>query len=351
MVNDFLENMVERNSGRLTAQTRRSFLAATGLGTTAALAGCLGGDDDEQSVRMRTATEGTTAYAGNQGIAAVVNENTDQLFVEAQTSPGTEANIGALNNEEAEMVYVQNWSAQQIADGTPPYDDLDFQMAQVFHYYDLPWFFCAVEDELESVADITADTNVSPTPEGSGTAPALETALEYATDGYNRISITYGQQASAMDEGRLDVGVGTYMNFDLVPGWLQEMMGTVDLRVLDVPDDVRADWDDDDRLLVQEFPGSDLDAAYATPEQIQAVTFAYNFVSRADLDYDLVYEFLEVLHEHRASLEDYHAVLRPLGDEDFWVDNAYDGVPFHEAAADFYQEQGLWQDEFEVADA
>ncbi|ADD06457.1 TRAP-type transport system periplasmic substrate-binding protein [Natrialba magadii ATCC 43099] len=345
--------MAHQPSGQSKLTSRRAVLSAAGAGVTAALAGC-SDSQDEDPVRMRTATEGTTAYAANQGITAVVNEYTDNLFAEAQTSRGTEANIGALSNEEAEMVYLQNWSAHEISEGTGQLGDLDFQISQVFHYYDLPWFFCTANEDLETLTDITEDHGVSPTPEGSGTAPALEHALDAAVDDYERESLTYGEQSSAMQEGRLDVGVGTYMNFDIEPGWLQEMMSTVDLSILDVDDDVLAEWEDDDRLLIESFDGAELEEGEATPasvpDEVHCPTFAYNFMSRADLDYDLVYNFLELMHEHRAELEEYSAVLAPLEDEEFWLENAYDDIPFHAAAADFYEELGIWQDEFERAD-
>ena len=344
---------------------RRAFLGAAGMGA-AGLAGCIGGGEPEQidggggggngsgespegatELRMRTAPSTTAAYAGNQGIAAAVNENTDAIFVEAQTSPGTEANIGALQSGEAEMVYIQNWSAADVREGVDPFGDLDFTMNQVFHYYDLPWFFCTANEELGSLADINSDTTISPTPRGSGTATALEHALEYATEDYERISVDYGAQASAMNEERLDIGVGTYLNFEIVPGWLQEMMGTVDLRILDVPDDVVEAWQGDDRLIAESFPGSDLENAASTPEEVWNIAFSYNFVTRNDLDYDALYEFLEVLYDTRDGLAEYHALLSKLADESFWVRNPYENVPFHPAAADFYEEIGVWNEEFE----
>ncbi|WP_306055914.1 TAXI family TRAP transporter solute-binding subunit [Natronococcus wangiae] len=336
-------------------RTRRSFLAAAGGGATAAVAGCLGDiegalEDETQNLRMRTAAAETAAYGANEGIASVVNDQTDEIYVEANTSSGTEANVGALDDESAEMVYIQNWSAREVAEGVEPFDDLSFEMAQAFHFYDLPWFFCSADEDLETLSDIESGTAISPTPEGSGTAPALEHALERAGD-YDRVSYSYGEQGSAMNEGQLDVGVGTYMNFQIAPGWLQEMMGTVDLRVLGVDDELLEDWRDDDKLLIESFDGDELEEA-STPEEVHCPTFAYNFVCRDDLDYDAVYTFLETMYDHREQLDEYSAMLGRLGDDEFWVRNAYEGLPFHDAAADFYEEIGIWSDEFErVGDA
>lgn len=341
---------------------RRAVLTA-GAGAMG-LAGCIGDDDPEPiddgggeegeeapegatELRMRTATSTTAAYAANQGVAAAINENTDEVFVEAQTSPGTEANIGALQSEESEMVYIQNWSVVDVQEEVEPFDDLDFSLNQVFHYYDLPWFFCSANEELESIAEIEAEMTVSPTPRGSGTAAAVETALGYVTEEYERVSEDYGEQASAMNEDRLDVGMGTYMNYEIVPGWLQEMMGTVDLRLLDVPEETVQEWEEDERLQAQSFPGEELEDAAFAPEEVWGVEFSYNFVCRDDLDYDAVYTFLETMYDNREGLSEYHALLARLEDEEFWLENSYETVPFHPAAADFYEEIGIWNEELE----
>lgn len=334
-------------------KSRRSFLAATGIGAATALAGCIGddnGDVDEGTIRMLTATEGTTAYAANEGLSAVVNDHSDDLFVEAQPSPGTEANIGSLMDQDAEMVYVQNWTINQIMEGEEPYHEVDFEPAQVFHFYSLPWFFVTADEDLETLADIDADTQVSPTPEGSGTAPALEHALSFAADDYERVSYTYGEQGSAMEEGRLDIAVGTYMNFAIEPGWLQEMGGTVDMYAPEVPDDVREEWEDDPGLAVETFPGDDLESLAGAPDEIVTPVFEYNFISRADFDYDTVYEFLEILHGNRDQLSDYHAVLALQEDEENFTELLFDDVPLHAAAYDYWEEQGLPVDDYERAD-
>ncbi|SEQ91196.1 TAXI family TRAP transporter solute-binding subunit [Natrinema salaciae] len=344
--------MVEKRTSVSTGTTRRSLLAATGVGAATALAGCTGGSSDggQTTVRMRTSTSSTTAYGANQGLASAVNDQTDDLFVEAQTSQGTEANIGALQSEDAEMVYIQNWSAYDVQQGNDPYDQLNFDMVQVFHYYDLPWFFITNSSDLETLSDIGADTKVSPTPKGSGTAPALEKALGYAASDYERVSVGYGSQGSAMNENQLDVGVGTLMNFAANPSWLQQTASEVDMKVLDVEDSTAQAWQDDERLLSQTVDTGQIENA-TTPGEIAAPTFAYNFVARNDLDYDTVYDFLTAMHEKKAELTEYHGLLATFESNDFWVKNMYDGVPFHPAAADFYKDElGVWSEDFERAD-
>ncbi|PSP99179.1 C4-dicarboxylate ABC transporter substrate-binding protein [Halobacteriales archaeon QS_5_70_17] len=351
----------------------KSIAGATGIGT---LAGCLGedsgngggggsdggsndtngsggdGDGDggggggQTDMVMLTSTETTAAYAMSQGIAATVNDNSDTVRVDARPSEGTNANVGQLDREEAQIGYIQNWTANKIAEGEEPFSDLSFTPNQVHHLYDLGWFLCTANEGWESVADIEPGSRVSPTPRGSGTAEMLEHALGYVTEDYERVSIDYGGQGSAMSEGRLDVGAGTFVNFSVEPGWLQEMKGTVDLRLLDFPDEAVSQMEDDSALFVTQIDTSDFEGYAYAPDQLASPSLSYNFIVRNDFSYDAVYDYLETLHTNREGLGEYHGLLKPLADEEYFLKNAYD-MPFHPAAADFYEEIGIWSDEFE----
>ena len=305
-----------------------------------------GGGSGQTDMVMTTSTETTAAYAMSQGIAAVVNENSDGVRIDARPSEGTNANIGRLNREEVQIAYIQNWAAAKINAGEKPFDQLSFTPNQVFHLYDLGWFLATPNGGWKTASDIESGSRVSPTPRGSGTAEMLETALSFATEDYERVSIDYGGQGSAMSEGRLAVGAATLVNFSVEPGWLQEMKGTVDLRMLGWTDEAVSKMQDEPGLLLTEVETGDLQNYAYTPKTAMMPSLAYNFVARNDFSYDAVYDLLTTMYENRDGLSEYHGLLGTLADGEFWVKNAYDDIPFHPAAADFYQEQGLWSDEF-----
>lgn len=368
-------------SDRFDRFPRRRFLKSTAVGAGAlALAGCaeeeideedlddgLDDDDDEEpddevdedtpepdedavEMIMVTSDSATASYASSQGIAAVVNEHgAGDVFLEARPSEGTDANVGSLDRGEAHIGMIQSWTAEQISRGEDPFDDLSFEAAQTFHLYDLPWV-PATANEWESLTDIEPDSRVNPTAAGSGTAPPLEIAWEELADlEYERVSFGFGEMGGAMSEGRLDVGAVTFMNDAIEAGWLQEMKGTVDLRVLDIPENVEQEWREDDRIgeMVQELDLTPFEGYDWKPDTTPAITLSYNFVVPADFDYDAVYDLISTLHEHRDDLATYHAVLEFHEDEEWFTHNMYPQLPFHEAAADYYEEVGLWQDEWE----
>ncbi|WP_092659654.1 TAXI family TRAP transporter solute-binding subunit [Halorientalis persicus] len=333
-------------------------VGTAGLVGAAGLAGCFGdegtgsgeapGADGEMV--MTTSTQDTSAYTMSTVIANVVSQNSDEVSVQAQPSEGTNANIGRLSQDNSDIVYIQNWTASKIANEEEPFGNLDYTPVQTFHLYDLAWFLCSANDDWTTISDIGSGDRVSPTPSGSGTAEMLEYALGFATDEYERISIGYGSQGSAMSEGRLDAGAGTFINLSVEPSWVQQMKSTVDLRLLQFPDSVTSELEEDPAIIMSEVDTTEFDGYAYAPDTLNTPALAYNFVTRDDFDYDTLYTFLETLWANRDGLGDENALLARMEEGEFWVENGYDTLPFHPAAADFYKEQGVWNDDYDVAE-
>jgi len=338
---------------------RRRFLQTTGgaaaLGLVAGCVGGGGGDPSEGTVAdnggitMQTADSETLAYAMSQGLGQVLSNESDTLDVQPRPSEGTNANVRDLGNDDAQMVYIQNWTASKIANEQDVFAELDYTPYQVFHLYDLGWFFGTAGNNWETVSDVDSGSTISPTPTGSGTAPMLERALDLiiGSDNYDRGDVRYAEQGSTLNDGTLDVGAGTFVNFAIEPGWLDDMKSTADLRLLGYEDDNLKTLRDEPGITVTEVDMGEFDGYTYTPDPLPQLTLAYNFVVRDNFNYDTMMEFLETMWDNKDTLSEQHPVLGTLSDGEFWVKNAYEGLPFHPAAADFYQDKGLWRDEFE----
>lgn len=333
--------------------SRRSFLAAVGVGATTAVGGCLDslsaglGSSDGSQLVIVTAESETGTYAASQGIGAVVDEHADTISVEAQPSEGTEDNLGRLGRGETDIAMIQHRSARMIQNEEEPYDDLEYEPQQLVHYNDLPWLFVTNHD-WTSIDDIEPGSTISPTPGESGTSRTLTDALDYAIDDYEQISISYGEQAGALEEGQLDVGVVTISNFDFEASWVQEMKQTLDLNVLEWPDNALAEIEGDDGVPVEsiDMTQDGLEGYAHAPDEAMTINIPYNFVVRGDLDSDYVSAFLETMYEQRDEMADDHAYLGYYTDDEWWTTRMYDDMPFHPAAADFYEDLGVWRDEF-----
>jgi TRAP transporter TAXI family solute receptor len=296
---------------------------------------------------MTTSTETTTAYAMSQVIANAVSQNSD-LTVQARPSEGTNANIGRLQRSEIDIAYIQQWTASKIANQEAPFENLEYTPCQVFHLYDLAWFFCTANDGWTSITDVGSGDRVSPTPRGAGTAEMLEYALSFVTEDYERVSFNFGSQGSAMSEGRLDVGMGALVNGSVQPGWLQQLKGTVGLRMLQWPDDIVSRLNEDPSVLMTAVDTTGFDNYEYAPDSLNTPALSYNFVVRDNFSGESLKRFLNTLWEQREGLEQSNALLGPLANGKHWLRNGYTTLPFHPAAAEFYQEKGIWNDEYEI---
>ncbi|ELY50153.1 TRAP-type transport system periplasmic protein 2 [Natronolimnohabitans innermongolicus JCM 12255] len=270
--------------------------------------------------------------------------------MEGLTSRGSEENVGLINQGESEMGYIDDTLERAIRAEEEPFDDLDYEPAQVFFFYDISTFWVTADESYETVQDIDSDTVISPNVAGSTNRTTLQLALEeigITEDDYTLDDVNQADQGSAFNEGRLDVGILQLVGPNLA-GWGQEIVSTVDAQLLDYPDE-DAETLEESEIVTDWFDREDISEDLVnTPDENLGIVAPYIHITRADLDYDMVYEFLSTLHEHREELGQYHDLLDLFEDDDYWVDTVFPEMPFHEAAADFYEEIGVWNDDWEV---
>ncbi|WP_254525758.1 TAXI family TRAP transporter solute-binding subunit [Natrinema caseinilyticum] len=327
--------------------SRKDFLKTTAAGLLASpLAGCANSSNSSGSDSM-VVVSGPSDSAGHammQGAAAEINEASDDIEVDARPG-GSRANINRLKNEEADMGYTQTYTAGLINEGDDPFSDLSFTPNQVFHLYDVNWFFITNNEDIKTINDIESNHSVSPGPQGSGSGEALDHALSVLDIDYQRRSIEFTQQASAMKSDRLDVGIGATVNGTTETGWLQQTKSSANLRTVGIPNSAMQQLNQDPYTLVTEYETSGRENWSYIHDPIAVVTHGYSFLVRNDYTYDAVYEYLTQLNDNIDAIKESHAMWGAATELDWWVENTFD-MPFHPAAADFYEEQGVWRDEF-----
>ncbi|MFB1062710.1 TAXI family TRAP transporter solute-binding subunit [Natrinema sp. H-ect4] len=322
---------------------RRSFLQTAAAAGVLGVTGCLGSESTgEGNTIWTTMASESSSYASVQGIASLVNEESDEVQMEAKPSKGTGANIGRLQRDEAHVAYTQSFDAVRVTEGMEPYDNLNFELNEVIHWMSSPFLFVTPHD-WDSISDIGSDSRVSPAEEGAGTRDMLEKALGYVVDDYDATSVRFTQQAGPFQEGTLDVGIVPLMNGAIEGSYVEEQKSTVDLSVLKWPDNAVSEMESDPLISMVEVDMTQFEGYANVPEdQLMVPTANFNFVTRNDVGYDAIYETLSIMYENRESLSDYHNILSFHEDPTHWVENSYETVPFHPAAADFYEENDMW---------
>lgn len=347
------------------SEERRKFLKLLGGAGIVGLAGCTNEGEDDPSdgssggvteIIHTPASADTLSFQVVQAIAAEINEHSDQISVQARSNEGSQANPRELADGSTDLANLSAWVSNQFAQGNEPYNQFDFTPHAVRHFHDVQYLWVTPHD-WESFDDVESGSVVNPGPSGSTVAEpnshAMNTILESAgisPDDIEYSGHNYDQQAGALQEGTLDVGTIAMVNGFILAGWSQELANTVDVNVLGYPDDAIQTMEDDPSLTISETGlGEYADQFRYTPaDQPSTPTISLYSMASGDFPNEPLKEYLLTMWDRREALQERHGVLASLQDDEFWVANAFANRPFHPAAAEVYQEKGIWKDEFEV---
>ena len=364
---------------------RRDILRGVGAVGAVGLAGCLGDDDDDDAddgddttpaddsddmaddgddaddapqdateLVVGTAAEATANFQAFNGFASLINESTDEVYLDVRPTDGMVANIGMMDRGELDAGLFTTQIASEIRDEVEPFDNLSFQPSQIFHTASTDWLLVTEDEDIQTFEDLEGAT-IGPGPAGTSVIEYFEYVLDLLEIDYESIEPTgFGDIGSALAEGRIDVGLSATNNAGtqpIQPGWVDPIQGTVDVHIIGVSDDHMDILMEDPYVEIVEFDDDDIADGYTdVPSPIRAFVAATYLGGPVDLDYDAVYTTLETAWENRDQLGDYHEFGVMHQQDEHWVDWAFEGIPFHAAAADFYEEVGLWNDDWERAD-
>lgn len=359
---------------------RRDFVKLTGAVSTASIAGCLGGDEEDETgdgdagdgdgddddggeavIRLSTSGEASGTYAATQGIASIVNNNSDSVRVDATPGDGAAASMGEVDRGEADVGYTENWATASYVNDEEPYNEFDSQFQQLFHAFAFITPYGTNNPEWETIEDVM-ESDGTPTgfltPPGSASLEANVRAFEEAGyfrgEDYEVANIGFGEAADAMSEGRIDFSVVLLFNMDPPPSYMEQMLSRNDVHLLSWSEDTvdAANSVDGVNVRMQDFSRfEEMFSSYEGPEY-PAFFADYNYVTAQGLiDQDSMYEMMSTLHENREELAEIHPYLAGAGeDESYWVQQPLTQLPFHPGMAEFLQEYGLWNDDWEIGD-
>lgn len=343
----YMTKLTVRVSMRRKGISRRDavkFGAAAATFSIAGLAGC--SSDADQTVSLVSGPSDSAGYAMAQGKASVINENTNYNL---DTSPGSSnANVRDLAEGEVDIAFTQGNTASALVRDEEPFDQLDVEARQLFHIYSVEYYPTTDHESWDTWEDIESGSTLSVGPAGSGVVDLMEAAFEIAVDDYDVTTAEFTEQASSLDENRLDTAIGALVNETIEPGWIQENKGVVDLRALDIPDSLVPDLEESPLLNPVEVDTSHLEGWGHMPDSLTALPIGYSYIATPDLDAEIVYDLLEALYDNTDDLASAHAMMEPYNEE-FALNLPFDGMPFHTGAAEFYEDRGVWDDDLEQA--
>lgn len=330
--------------------SRRRALAGIGAASTFGLAGCtsslsqLGGGSS--NLRMATSTSDTAAYQMSQGIAAVVNEQNDAVNLDARPSDGAKQSMRLMDKGELDLAYTDTLNASKIVNEKGEYAEspFDSELRQVFHYYDIQGGLVSRKDSgIETVNDL-AGAKVSPNPVGTAMRDVMMTHLSHA-DGageMKELALGYGEEASALKEGRADVVTDIRINAQLTPSYVQEQYSIVeDAWLLHWPDDVVESIQGDDRVVGSHYSADEMEGPnYGDRTEEWWTDTVYVVFTKASIDADPIYELLSTMWENMGELGEYHSLAGAWAEKAFLSGKFNPNIPVHEGAKKFFDEIG-----------
>lgn len=344
-------------------QTRRDLLRGTAGIAALSLAGCLGGggsSNEPVDLTVGSSSSGSSTYGNSQAIQRVVSDESDYLNFITQDAGGDPQSIrlfaeGDINAYSAGN-YIMNQALNETGPFAPPNNVSDFPQLG-FGHLSLNLYWMALEDsDIESTDDLPG-RDLYALPAGWGLRAMTEEMYGQAGlwEGLseNVVNVETTQAASALAEGRAEAFIVYTSNFTQLPSWASEIDSRVSVRTIEMTDEyVQAAQDfagagyhevDEIGGWEQEVQGGDF------PKHTWTETYPYYF--SPDLPADAIYDLMEICANNYESMQEANPTILDWSDpENFTFALTHDEIPIHPGAADWYEENDVWDDSWTRGD-
>ena len=320
------------------------------------LAGCLGGDNGNgETLNVGTAGSGTPTEAAGQALARGMDEHSD-VSITVQNTDGWQSNMYEYDSENFYAYGVDNNSLSSARDDLNDFEDepVERMPYQGFQYTTLDMFFVSTEEsELESTEQLfDGGYDVFPLEPGAGTRAGTEQLLREVGiwEENNMLEVDFGDIAGRVEEGEVDAAVLYGVNGAELAGWCQEV-------------DVRSDGglelmetDEQLREAIEDHPGLALDtiepygfeqSVDAYVDEVDCWALIGQWVFGEEVSEEVAYEIARVSSEHWETIAESDGTTLDHSDAESMTNGVLDDIPIHPGVAEFWEEEGVWDDSWE----
>lgn len=299
--------------------TRRETLSTLGAASAVGLAGCTGGSDDVTTWRLETSTEGTAIYQMSQGMAAIIDEHSDRLSLDARPTEGSKAAMVKMDNGEIDLAYASDLFAYQAKENLESFENFDSDLNYIWRCYDVILNFNAFADSgIENVTDLEG-TDVTLGVVNGNPDVMLRKHLSHAVDldDVNFVPMGYDQIDSALGEGRVDAAHDLRLSARYSSLWNQVYITNDNVALLEWPDEAIQSIQDDpeingQRRSLEELADiynhdvSEMENGWMGREELYWAETVFHIIGNQNTDEDLAEHFVSVLLNNLEELKGYH---------------------------------------------
>ncbi|MWV65595.1 TRAP transporter substrate-binding protein [Halorubrum sp. JWXQ-INN 858] len=315
-----------------------------------------GGDgDDVVNMRVGSSTQGSTVFQTSQAVQRVLREQSDTVRWDTQTTGGDPASIRIYNEGDLEAYGLTNFTQRQALNSEGPFDGEELDTPyQGFTYFVRDDFFWAVDGSgIETTDDMLGESFHMLQP-GWGTREMFEEImitgggedlLEQLRE--NVVNVDVGDVAGAVEEGNITCGIGYGANEVNLPSWFAEVDARSDIHLVEVTDQFREVFEESP--LAPYFEKEPYGFTQDVGDTLQGWQLLFQYFFSPDVSADAVYEVLQIAHDHYESVQEGQPAFLPYGEnpEHFVTAMEPDFIPVHPGAADFYEDNDLWDDSWD----
>ena len=290
----------------------------------------------QEQLRLMTGPQGGSWYPLGGAIQGMAS---DAGLASVQVLPGGGvANVQGVQNGDADLGFANSISTVDAIEGREPFTGAADNVCNVATLY--PQYFQIVVAASSGIAtpEDFAGKRLATQPVGNTAEQVTRAVLETAGLSYDDMKavdyVSYSDGVSLMQDGNSDVfTLGTTVPASAI----MDLANSEDISLVALPEDFVA------RMQSEINPGytSNIIPAGSYPgqdEDVNAVGYATHVVARCDLNPELVKGLLGAMWENREDMASIAAAMKDISLEEMAQDV---GVPMHEGATAFYEEQGV----------
>lgn len=291
-------------------------------------------DVPSQQLTIGTASSGGAFYVIGTGIAEVITQNVDPLYVTAEITGGSTENIRLVGEGDSDIGISNADVVAYALEGAAPYDKV-YELKAIAALHSSVLHIVTLEGRgVETVADLKGK-KVAVGPAGGGSVNGIDFVLRAAGLSLDDIIpsyLSYDDGISQLKDGQVDAAL-------VMAGYpassILSLGATNAVKLVNIDEELMNKVIE----LAPYFYSATVPADVYKTDADTTVVGVKNVLYCTDaLSEDTVYEITRALIENHDDVVSYHSALGSLTVEDF---AAVGNVPLHAGAEKYYTEAGL----------
>lgn len=337
--------------------SRRELLETTGAAGLATVAGCLGGNGGGETVHITVPPSGTLNQQAGQALQRTMRNKSDKVNINVSEVSGNPDSVVQYSDGESDGYVTDNYAIVAAMAGDDPFQEqysTEDIAAQAFANLSLHYYWMAIDGSgLETFDDLLEqDVDVWALDPAWGARRFQETVHQnagvWSNIGGKAVDVEASDVPGAIEENRIDAFLNYGAGYEGLADWATEVDAREDVYVLESTDTILQGVEKTQGTGVEEIEPYGWEQDVGT-DSVKSWTLFSQLCLGTDIPDDVAYEIACVSHEHTDDIRNALPSFTDHSNTKDMIRGLMNDVPVHPGVADFYEDQGVWDDSFERA--